>query len=125
MKFGGTSVGSVPALRQVVEIVRSARIDWPRVVVIVSAMNGVTDSLLKGAHEAAAGNETLPAQLAANLPEPVTRARAQQILATLQEAWAADLRKIADQLTASCQAVDPASTDETIERTHAADPLTV
>ncbi|KRE61575.1 BREX system serine/threonine kinase PglW [Nostocoides sp. Soil756] len=29
-------------------------------------------------------------QLAANLPEPVTRARAQQILATLQEAWAAD-----------------------------------
>ena len=28
--------------------------------------------------------------LAANLPEPVGRARAQQILATLQEAWAAD-----------------------------------
>jgi hypothetical protein len=44
---------------------------------------------------------------------------------TTMEAWNADLRDISAQLTASCQAVDPASTDETIERTHAADPLVV
>jgi hypothetical protein len=42
---------------------------------------------------------------------------------TTMEAWNADLRDMSAQLTASCQAVDPASTDETIERTHAADPL--
>ncbi len=64
MKFGGTSVGSVAALRQVVDIVRAARADWPRVAVVVSAMNGVTDLLLRGAHEAAAGDEALPARLA-------------------------------------------------------------
>jgi hypothetical protein len=36
-------------------------------------------------------------------------------------AWQADLRDIADQLTASCRDVDPTSTDEAIELAHAAD----
>jgi superfamily II DNA/RNA helicase len=35
--------------------------------------------------------------------------------------WQADLRDIADRLTASCRAVDPTSTDEMIEHAHAAD----
>src|SRR5581483_8179296 len=37
------------------------------------------------------------------------------------EAWQLEMRDIADQLTASCREVDPASTDEIIERAHAAD----
>jgi superfamily II DNA/RNA helicase len=40
---------------------------------------------------------------------------------TTMEAWQADLRAIAEQLTASCREVDPASTDEVIELAHAAD----
>ena len=67
MKFGGTSVGSVPAIRQLVDITRAAQADWPRVLVIVSAMNGVTDTLLKGAAQAAAGDETVPDRLAEQL----------------------------------------------------------
>jgi superfamily II DNA/RNA helicase len=35
--------------------------------------------------------------------------------------WQTELRDIADRLTESCRAVDPASTDETIEKAHAAD----
>ena len=35
--------------------------------------------------------------------------------------WQAELRDLADQLTASCRAVDPTSTDEVIELAHAAD----
>src|SRR5579871_196521 len=35
--------------------------------------------------------------------------------------WQADLRDLSEQLTASCRAVDPASTDEIIEQAHAAD----
>jgi superfamily II DNA/RNA helicase len=35
--------------------------------------------------------------------------------------WQAELRDLADQLTASCRAVDPASTDEVIQMAHAAD----
>jgi superfamily II DNA/RNA helicase len=37
------------------------------------------------------------------------------------EEWQKEMREIADQLTASCRAVDPTSTDEIIEKAHAAD----
>jgi aspartokinase/homoserine dehydrogenase 1 len=56
MKFGGTSVGSAAAVQRLVEITRQARAHWPRVVVVVSAMSGVTDLLLGGALAAAAGD---------------------------------------------------------------------
>lgn len=55
MKFGGTSVGSADALKQAVQIVRDAQEHYPRVVVVTSAMSGVTDLLLKSASFAAQG----------------------------------------------------------------------
>lgn len=57
MKFGGTSVGSVPALEKVVEIVRNERQKGHSIVAVVSAMNGVTDLLLNAAHKAETGDE--------------------------------------------------------------------
>ncbi len=61
MKFGGTSVGSVDALTKAAQIIKEARTQYPRVVVITSAMSGVTDLLLKCATLAAQGNvESLP-----------------------------------------------------------------
>lgn len=61
MKFGGTSVGSVEALIQATKIIRGARDEYRRVVVITSAMAGVTDLLLKSAMLAAQGKvDTLP-----------------------------------------------------------------
>jgi aspartokinase/homoserine dehydrogenase 1 len=56
MKFGGTSVGSPQALLSMAEIVRTKRRDWPRVVVVVSAMSGVTDLLLAGSAAACRGD---------------------------------------------------------------------
>jgi aspartate kinase len=56
MKFGGTSVGSVGALIKATEIIREARNEFPRVVVVTSAMSGVTDLLLSSASLAAQGN---------------------------------------------------------------------
>ena len=50
MKFGGTSVGSVDALVRAAQIIRDAKRDWARVVVVTSAMSGVTDLLLGSAH---------------------------------------------------------------------------
>jgi superfamily II DNA/RNA helicase len=38
-----------------------------------------------------------------------------------REDWQRDLRELAEQLTESCRAVDPASTDEVIQQAHAAD----
>ena len=49
MKFGGTSVGSTDALTKATQIIKDARDEYPRVVVIASAMAGVTDLLLQSA----------------------------------------------------------------------------
>jgi len=46
MKFGGTSVGSVEAMTQAIRIVQQARQNWPHMVVVASALNGVTNLLL-------------------------------------------------------------------------------
>ena len=54
LKFGGTSVGSAKAIRQVYEIVKG--IDESKVVV-VSAMSGVTDSLIKASALAVSHDE--------------------------------------------------------------------
>ncbi|MDP9313668.1 MAG: aspartate kinase [Chloroflexota bacterium] len=54
-KFGGTSVGSPAAVEAVARIVGHARTEH-QVAIIVSAMSGVTDALLRGAHTAAAGD---------------------------------------------------------------------
>jgi len=69
MKFGGTSVGSVPALEKVVEIVKKSRDEGHDVVVVVSAMSGVTDLLLTAAHQAEAGNEEAVRETRAKISE--------------------------------------------------------
>ncbi len=65
MKFGGTSVGSVEAITRVIEIVRRTQtnelhptsgIDARQVVVVVSAMSGVTNALIAAAQAAAQGD---------------------------------------------------------------------
>jgi aspartokinase/homoserine dehydrogenase 1 len=54
MKFGGTSVGDADCVRRAAAIVRSAAARGP-VVVVVSAMSGVTNRLIESAHRAEAG----------------------------------------------------------------------
>ena len=61
MKFGGTSVGSADALIKATQIVKDARAEYPRVVVITSAMSGVTNLLLDSAALASQGKvDSLP-----------------------------------------------------------------
>lgn len=57
MKFGGSSVANTAAMRQVVENVRAAKKDWPRLVVVTSALSGITDLLIGSANHAALGDE--------------------------------------------------------------------
>jgi aspartate kinase len=59
MKFGGTSVGSPKAMAGVVQIVKEARAAWPRMVVVTSALSGVTNLLLESAASAARGDASL------------------------------------------------------------------
>lgn len=57
MKFGGTSVGSPEAITQAAEIIGIYSSQWERLVVVVSAMRGVTDILIQSAASAALGDE--------------------------------------------------------------------
>ena len=50
-KYGGTSVGTVERIHRVAERVERAQKDGHQVVVVLSAMSGETDRLLKLAHE--------------------------------------------------------------------------
>ncbi len=55
MKFGGTSVGDASAIQKVVDIIREASHDRD-LVVVVSAMSGVTNQLIEAATQAQAGH---------------------------------------------------------------------
>lgn len=56
MKFGGTSVGSAEAIAQTAHLIQQAKQDHERVLVVCSAMGGVTNMLIDGAQTAAAGD---------------------------------------------------------------------
>jgi aspartokinase/homoserine dehydrogenase 1 len=57
MKFGGTSVGSIDAIDSAVNIVTRSLEQGNQVAVIVSAMSGVTDMLLKSINSALSGDK--------------------------------------------------------------------
>jgi aspartokinase/homoserine dehydrogenase 1 len=72
MKFGGTSVGDAEAISRVAEIVRQARenvlhatpgVTVRQIVVVVSAMSGVTDALIRAAQAAVRGERETADQI--------------------------------------------------------------
>lgn len=56
MKFGGTSVGSAQAMSAAAMIVKNTLAEWPRVVVVTSAISNLTNLLLDSALHAATGD---------------------------------------------------------------------
>ncbi len=56
MKFGGTSVGMTMGLTQLLSIVLYERERWERLMLVVSALDGVTDQLIEAAHLALLNN---------------------------------------------------------------------
>lgn len=95
MKFGGTSVGNAAAIGQLADITHDQLNSWDQVVVVVSAMSGVTDMLLRGAHSAVAGDKTAHHQIAQELLEK--HYAAMQVLVG-DSADAAELRESIEQL---------------------------
>ena len=106
MKFGGTSVGSPEALTNVVKIVRETVEAGDRLVVVVSAMSGVTDMLLNSVQMAAVGDKWEYTQLSRKMRDkheeainrlmPATQAREQIIL---------EINKLLDQHLELCDAI--------------------
>jgi len=63
MKFGGTSVGDAPRLREVVALTQRALQTTDQVVLVCSAMAGVTDLLIAAVRAAAAGDAATAEEL--------------------------------------------------------------
>src|SRR4030042_4490004 len=78
MKFGGTAVGSGDAMRRAIGIVKATLAEWPRTVVIASALAGVTNTLLNSAIKSAQGDVQIYQQAVGDL-----RSRHHEIAATL------------------------------------------
>ena len=55
MKFGGTSVGTISAVNNVKEIIKDVQKDWSRIVIVLSALSGVTNLLIDCAEKASKG----------------------------------------------------------------------
>jgi len=55
LKFGGTSVGTPEAIKQLIAIVKDPSHAGKAAVVVVSALSGITDGLIRAAHDAESG----------------------------------------------------------------------
>lgn len=102
MKFGGTSVGSADAIRQVATIVADSRREHEGVVV-VSAMNApdlrTTDTLIAAAWAAADGDGDATAQVAPRLLELHMRAAAELATPDERAALEPELRAMLDYMS--------------------------
>ena len=67
MKFGGTSIGTAAALTQVLSIVLHEHKRWNNLILVASALDGVTDMLLEAAHLAQVSNQRGYRRIAATL----------------------------------------------------------
>lgn len=67
MKFGGSALGTVPALTQVLSIILHEHKRWNRLILVASALDGVTDMLLESAHLAQVDNQRGYRRIAATL----------------------------------------------------------
>ncbi|MGD0006681.1 MAG: aspartate kinase, partial [Anaerolineaceae bacterium] len=106
MKFGGTSVGSPEGMEMVVRIIQDTQAEWPRLVVVTSALSGVTDLLLKSANQAAQGDDKTFSQATAILRQKHS-AIAGALLPELQlrQEVMAEIDKLAAEFASLCQAI--------------------
>jgi aspartate kinase len=107
MKFGGTSVGSPEAISTVADIVADEVARGTTVLVVVSAMSGVTDALFNSVQDAAQGNRWAYRSCSRKL-----RDRHSEVVNLLmkpgkgRETLLADLDGLLDQHVQLCEAVN-------------------
>lgn len=80
MKFGGTSVGDGARIRQVVQIIKDHIDLGNKVIVVVSAMNSVTDSIIQAAEDVASGNHEAVDNVVAKLTSRHKKAAKEALL---------------------------------------------
>lgn len=106
MKFGGTSVGSPEALQNAVQIIQATHRDWPRLLVVTSAMAGVTNLLLDSAGRAAQGEvENLPAAEAELKRKHASALACLGLAPEQRQAVEAEINRLAESFSQLCSAI--------------------
>lgn len=121
MKFGGTSVGGAAAIQKVASIVAQTQAELSgELLIVVSAMQGVTDQLQTAADLAAVGDQKRLSQLMAAIRR-IHMVAAQDISGTDSSALAGSLDAILTRLENEIQGLplglqrlDPAATDRVL-----------
>jgi bifunctional aspartokinase / homoserine dehydrogenase 1 len=125
MKFGGGSVATTTALTQVVGIILQARERWDNLVVVASALEGVTDSLIEAAQLAQISNQRGYRRIVATIrTRHLSLAEALPLSIDKRTALQADIDQLLFDMLALCEAlsenyaddhrVDPAQQDAII-----------
>jgi len=106
-KFGGTSVGSVEAIQRVAQIILDAVAQGHHVLTVVSAMSGVTNTLLNAARAAAAGDTDAYVEATTKLRDHHHEtARALVAHSEAREALLAELHRLIDEFQNLCRSID-------------------
>lgn len=106
MKFGGTSVGSPEALTQVVDIIMEQDLKVEQLVVVVSAMSGVTDTLIQSAYAAASGDSETYRALIVDLRDRHNRVVSELLSHTSHSDQLLEMvSKYMDELAAFCDSI--------------------
>ncbi len=95
LKFGGTSVGSSTGLFQAKKVIESCSDD---VIVVVSALGGITDQLLSTARIAAAGNPEYVRQMQ-SISERHFRQAEETVIPEMQDSVRSRLSELLDELS--------------------------
>jgi aspartate kinase len=104
MKFGGTSVGSVGAIQSLIDIVRRAA-SQHQVAVVVSAMSGVTDTLVNAARSAADSRVQDLGELRGQLLSRHIQTASQLISEAEQEQLVPQISTLLTSVTQLCEAI--------------------
>ncbi len=106
MKFGGTSMGSADAIKQVAAIILDNAQKGHKVVSVVSAMAGVTNTLIRSAQDAEQGNVATYKQAAIQLHQRhVETARALVSAANRRESLIDEIRSLLDDFEQLCHSI--------------------
>jgi aspartokinase/homoserine dehydrogenase 1 len=115
MKFGGASVGTTTALTQVLSIVLQEYERWDHLLLVVSALDGVTDALIEAAQLAKLSNRRGYRRIVATLRTRHLALVEQLPLGTNErQALQADIDRLLFDMLGVCQELASHSTEEPI-----------
>ncbi len=105
-KFGGTSMGNGNIIKDAAQIVLDSAAQGNQVLTVVSAMTGVTNTLLRAAHAAAAGESEMYIKATADLRDRHHETARELVHnGNAQEALLVELHRLIDEFQDLCRSV--------------------